>query len=263
MHSMLGAAVPLRLAATAFRWRPEAVEWTAVSDAAAWPLRRALAAPVQVSALGNGVDTAAWAVIPRDREPNRLTLVSVGRLVRRKRPTALISILRAVREAVPPSVQLRALLVGDGPLRTSVQALVDRYRMRNWVTLVGDADSATIRRIHRAADLYVAPAILESFGIAALEARSAGLPVMGRAGCGIGEFITHGVDGMLSHDDAEMAHHIVRFATDATFAAALRRNCASSPEAFGWDEVLPRTYAAYQRAHALARRSAVGALASR
>jgi glycosyltransferase involved in cell wall biosynthesis len=263
MHSMLGAAVPFRLGAAAFRWRPEAVEWTAVSDAAARPLSRALGPAQRVNVLGNAVDVAAWAVRDRAQDRHGLTVASVGRLVRRKRPAALVQMLRSVRNAVPRSVPMRALLVGDGPLRTSVQSLIDKYGMRDWVILVGDADRATIRRIYRAADLYVAPAILESFGIAALEARSAGLPVMGRAGCGIAEFIAHGVDGMFARDDTQMVEHIVRYATDKEFSAALRRNCASSPSAFDWADVLPRTYAAYLRAAARVRRSAVGAMAGR
>ena len=44
--------------------------------------------------------------------------------------------------------------------------------------LAGRVDRAELTEIYRRADLFLAPAYLESFGIAALEARCAGLPVV-------------------------------------------------------------------------------------
>lgn len=248
VHSMLGTAAALRLAAVAFRWRSEAVEWTAVSESAARPLERALGTARPVSVLPNAVDTNAWRCPTRTPNAGQLTIVTVGRLARRKRPAALVRILRKVRAELPTDVRLRAVLVGDGPQRASLHALLDRHRMHNDVTLMGQADAATIKRIYRAADLYVAPAVLESFGIAALEARSSGMPVIAREGCGIGEFITHGVDGLFARDDAEMAEHIIHFATNPQFRTTLTRGSESGLPPFDWTDVLPQTYAAYVQA---------------
>jgi glycosyltransferase involved in cell wall biosynthesis len=255
MHSMLGAGAGFRLAAAAFGWRGEAVEWTAVSEAAARPLARAVGSNRQVSVLGNGIDASAWVCPPRVTTRRRLVVSTVGRLARRKRPAALVRIMRDVRAALPPDIDVQAFLIGDGPLRASLHALLERYRMQQWMTVVGPADSATIRRILGSVDLYVAPARLESFGIAALEARTAGLPVIARSGSGIAEFITHGVDGMFGRDDGEMAAHIVRFAVDPSFRRALTRTSELRPPPFDWSDVLPRTYAAYARAADRARGS--------
>ena len=54
-------------------------------------------------------------------------------------------------------------------------------------------------------DIYLTPARLEAFGIAALEARTAGLPVVARRDTGVGDFVVDGVNGLLGADDVALA----------------------------------------------------------
>ena len=61
--------------------------------------------------------------------------------------------------------------------------------MAGTVTLAGRVDRDELKAIYARSDLFVAPAFLESFGIAALEARCAGLPVLAMRGTGITEFV--------------------------------------------------------------------------
>ena len=50
-------------------------------------------------------------------------------------------------------------------------------------------------------DVYIQPSVKESFGLAALEARTAGLPVVARSQTGTSGFIHDGVQGLLADDD--------------------------------------------------------------
>ena len=52
----------------------------------------------------------------------------------------------------------------------------------------------------------------------------------------------------MARDDAEMAEHIIRFATDPQLRTRLTRGGQSCLPAFDWTDVLPKTYAAYARA---------------
>ena len=63
------------------------------------------------------------------------------------------------------------------------------------------------------ADVFVAPALLESFGIAALEAQAAALPVVGRSGNGLSDFIADGEGGVLVDSDRQMATVLAGMAT--------------------------------------------------
>ena len=51
----------------------------------------------------------------------------------------------------------------------------------------------------RAAEVFIAPAVLESFGIEALEARCSGVPVLARGSTGVAEFVRHGHEGSAVH----------------------------------------------------------------
>jgi glycosyltransferase involved in cell wall biosynthesis len=127
--------------------------------------------------------------------------------------------------------------------------------MGAWVDLPGQLPRSEIRDVLAAADLYVAPARLESFGIAALEARAVGLPVVAKDRCGVGEFVTNGTDGILASSDGDMARALARLVESAPLREAIRaHNCAAAP-AFGWAEALERTDHLYARAADLVGRS--------
>src|SRR6185312_7852985 len=98
-------------------------------------------------------------------------------------------------------VALRLDILGEGPAERAMRRVVRRSGMGDWVDLPGRVTPAELRARYSNADLYVAPARLESFGIAALEARAAGLPVVARSDGGVQEFVRDGVEGLLAADD--------------------------------------------------------------
>jgi glycosyltransferase involved in cell wall biosynthesis len=191
LHSLWSYASPLFAAAdVAARWSDWPSVWSAVSSVAAERLQGFVGADRPVAILPNGVEPVAWRVPPTARDSGRVVIATVGRLTERKRPRQLLQMLRQVRARVPASIHLEVLVIGDGPLRTRLQRYLDRHDMSWWVHLVGAVDHEALPRIFSGADLYVAPSTLESFGIAALEARCAGLPVVAFAGSGIADFFT-------------------------------------------------------------------------
>jgi glycosyltransferase involved in cell wall biosynthesis len=120
--------------------------------------------------------------------------------------------LAAMRDQVEAQVPLAALVVGDGPLMRRMQEELESRGLAGWVTLTGGLDRTEIRELCRSADLYVAPATRESFGIAALEARAAGLPVVAMRSGGVRDFVRDGIEGLLADDDAEMASALAALA---------------------------------------------------
>jgi glycosyltransferase involved in cell wall biosynthesis len=120
--------------------------------------------------------------------------------------------------------------------------------MTGWVSLPGRQTREQIRDLYRRADVFVAPADLESFGIAALEARSAGLPVLARAGSGIADFVRPGVDGWLVGSDQDLAGTLARILDDpAPLHAVAHHNRATAPP-IHWPAVLATADALYEAA---------------
>jgi glycosyltransferase involved in cell wall biosynthesis len=226
------------------------VIWSAVSKTAAVPVSRTLGLDTAVAVLPNGIDPDAWQIDPAPRSPDSVTIASVMRLSRRKRPMPLLHILRKLRERVPSSVDLRAVVVGDGPLRERMLSYLRMHEMDDWVRLPGRLERPDIRRVFSFSDLYVAPAELESFGIAALEARSAGLPVVASRHGGVGEFISDGDEGFLTGSDREMVQALTTLVLDRRTREAISTHNRLVAPSVNWPIVLERAevlYAAAQR----------------
>lgn len=233
----------------------EHIQWSAVSSVAAGPVRRALHSPADVLIVPNAVDTDTWQR-PRSRRigpANEVTIVSVMRMTRRKRPLPLLRILHRVRAHVRADLKLRVVLVGDGPQLNVARAWAEAHDMSSWVKLPGAMTHHDIRRLYEQAQIFVSPARLESFGIAALEARTAGLVVVARCGTGIEDFIEHGRQGFLADSDAAMADRLVALVSNpSSLSSVTARNAASRP-AYAWTDTVARTDGAYAQAIRVAR----------
>jgi len=247
VHSIWGpATIGFRIADLLTGWSRWPVVFSAVSGVAAAPLR-ALAPGADVRVLPNGIDPALWHVDPLPREPDDVLLASVMRLAPRKRCIPLLKMLAQVREQVPATVSLRAVIVGDGPERAQMQRYLERHDL-GWVELAGRWTPDAIRELYRRADVFVAASNLESFGIAALEARTAGVPVVAKAGTGVSEFVVDGVHGVLAATDADLVRAVAALAGDPARRAAFAASCRSTLPPTTWDDVLRRCEEAYAAA---------------
>ena len=253
VHSMwAGSGGLLRLVAlTSLRRWP--VVWSAVSGAAADAFRRSLNG-AEVAVLPNAIDVAAWrpspAAIPRrgmQGAEGPITVVSVMRLTPRKRPLQLLSMFDRIR-ALAPDEDVRLVVVGDGPLRGRLQRAVHRRGLDDQVRITGRVSRQQVLAELLAASVYVAPASKESFGIAALEARCAGLPVVAHRRSGVGEFVRDHVEGVLVADDTEMVVAIAGLVSDPDLRARIAAYNRRIAPKLDWSDILQQTDALYLRA---------------
>jgi glycosyltransferase involved in cell wall biosynthesis len=203
-----------------------------------------------VEVVPNGVDAAWWrpATERADAAPRHpVHVVSAMRLVSRKRPMATLGVLRGARSILDPAVPLRATIVGEGPQRRLMERYLRTHRLE-WVELPGRVDKEELRRLHQGADVYLTAARLEAFGIAPLEARAAGVPVVAPRGTGVDDFVVDGVDGLLAGSDVALAGALARLAGDDGLRARLRAHLLATAPAQDWSGVLAATLGEYHRA---------------
>lgn len=247
-HCVVDRSAPVwRALGHARRWARAGAALSAVSAMAARRVEGIADAPVAV--LGNGIDVAQWRRPDDHEKSGPFTVVSAMRLVTRKRPLALLQILRRLRELVPAEQPLAATVLGDGPQRGRMQHVLDRHDM-HWVTLAGRVTRDALREHLWSGDAYLTTARLEAFGIAALEARTAGLPVVARAGTGADDFVRPGVDGLLGRDDDEIALALGRLVGDPDLRAGITAHNRRVPPAYDWSDIVSATLAEYRRAGA-------------
>lgn len=100
-------------------------------------------------------------------------LIYVGRLDGEKKPDVVVDAFRRL----PEQLGARLVLIGEGPLRETINALGDRR-----VLMPGYVNGrAELARWLASADVYVSAMADETFGVSILEAQASGLPVVGVA----------------------------------------------------------------------------------
>jgi glycosyltransferase involved in cell wall biosynthesis len=227
-------------------WSRWPVTFTAVSELVAAEISPLLGGrPVPV--LPNAIDADAWR--PRELVPSRsaFRVVSSMRLVRRKRPRALVDMLALLRDRLPAGMRLRARILGRGPERDTVQRLIAERSLGAEVKLCGRVTHEEMREVYAHSDVFVLPSLEESFGIAALEARAAGLPVVTMRHSGPSAFIRDGLEGLLAESDADMVAALVRLARDPALRLGIAQHNRATPAPYAWSDVLALHLDTYAR----------------
>ena len=263
-HCMLGRFEPVfRAAGYVRRWARRGVVMSAVSAVAAEPLQRVVGSAGLVNVLSNGIDVARWAVsaeqAPAREAGHSVRVVSAMRLATRKRPLPLLHVMARVRALVPAQTRIRLEILGDGPDRGRLERFIAAHDMGSWVRLPGRVTREELRDRYAASDIFVAPAPLESFGIAALEARTVGLPVVGRRGSGVQEFVKDGLNGYLATDDEAMARSLAALVVDDGLRESMTAYNRSTQPEQSWGRILDGAEAEYRRAIAAAGAAQVAA----
>jgi N-acetyl-alpha-D-glucosaminyl L-malate synthase BshA len=130
-------------------------------------------------------DRAAFA------SPDQKILLHVSNMRPVKRVLDAVRILERVVQESPAVL----LMVGEGPERSSAQALARRLGLQDRVRFLGTRER--VDEIAGMADVFLLPSELESFGLSALEAMACGVPVIGSDAGGLPELVAEGETGYL------------------------------------------------------------------
>jgi len=164
-----------------------------------------------------GVDRQSFR--PAEERTGKLVLF-VGRLVPKKGCIHLLHAMRRVQDLEPSA---RLAIVGDGPLRRSLEKTAQELQLQ--VDFLGSQPSSVVRESISRASLLCIPSITapdgggEGLGMVILEAQAMGRPVVGFRSGGIPEAIREGVTGLLAPagDEAGLAQQILRYLQDEVF----------------------------------------------
>jgi colanic acid/amylovoran biosynthesis glycosyltransferase len=141
-----------------------------------------------------GVDPRRYRRVDhRLKAEGRLSVVSVARLVEKK---GIEFGLRAVRIALAEGVPVSYTIVGDGPLRASLEDLAERLGVSGSVSFMGEQSRQHVQRYLQGSDVLLAPSVTSSTGdqegvpVVLMEAMASGLPVITTRHSGIPELVS-------------------------------------------------------------------------
>jgi len=127
-----------------------------------------------------------------------------------KRVPDTIKIFNIVQKEVPSKL----ILVGDGPDRSECERLARQLKLTDKVKFLGKQDGLV--EILTASDVFLIPSQSESFGLAALEAMSCGIPVVSSSVGGLPELVGHNECGFIAEigDIERMAKYVIDLLTN-------------------------------------------------
>lgn len=166
---------------------------------------------------------------------NEKVIIHVSNLRRVKRVTDVIKIFNLIQK----QINAKLVIVGEGPEWETAQNLINRFNIQDKVRNVGKVKN--LYSILKIADLFLLPSEQESFGLAALEAMAAGVPVISSNAGGIPEVNIEGVTGYLKEigDVEGMAKAGVELLSDENKLAQFKQNAREHAEKFSLENILP------------------------
>lgn len=122
--------------------------------------------------MGNGVEEAT--LIPfKEEEKEYVTFVTMGRCMPEKNHRNLIL---AVKRLLQEGVLCKLYIIGDGQERKELEGLIEELGIQEQVLITGFVKNPFV--ILKECDCFVFPSIYEAQGLAVLEARLVGLPII-------------------------------------------------------------------------------------
>lgn len=179
----------------------------------------------EVIVMPNGIDLSRWLGLKKKHKietVNRHPVVgTVGSLVAKKGQKYLIQAFAQFTKKYPLA---RLEIVGDGPERQRLQALVREMMLNKNVEFLGS--QRDVAPIISKWDIFTLPSVSETFGIVILEAMALGLPIVATNAGGIPDIIDNGKNGLLveSKDSIALCKAMEKILDHPALAAELRRN---------------------------------------
>ncbi|MEO8535574.1 MAG: N-acetyl-alpha-D-glucosaminyl L-malate synthase BshA [Flavobacterium sp.] len=175
---------------------------------------------------------------------NERIITHISNFRKVKRIPDIIKIFYNIQKEIPAKL----MMVGDGPEKEKAEILCQELGILDKVIFFGNSNE--IDKILCMTDLFLLPSETESFGLAALEAMSCGVPVISSNSGGLPEVNFDGFSGYLSNvgNVEEMAANALKILKDDTILNQFKANALEVARKFDIKNILPKYEALYQRA---------------
>ena len=177
-------------------------------------------------------------------KPEELIVTHISNFRKVKRIDDVVRIFYGIQQKLPAKL----IMVGDGPEREIADQLCKNLGIKSKVLFLGN--TSDIDRILCFTDLFLLPSASESFGLSALEAMAAGVPVVSSNTGGLPEVNEEGVSGYLCPigDVKAMAEKAIYILEEKARLAQFKQNARKVAERFDEDKIVPMYEALYYSA---------------
>ena len=136
------------------------------------------------------------------------------------------------------------MIAGRGPAWDALHRQARKMGIEQHLYFTGYIDDATRNKLYQAAAAAVFPSLYEPFGIVALEAMAASVPVVVSATGGLADIVDHGVTGLKCYPDnaLSLAEQLITILQKPRFAQQLAEQARQKVHKdFAWQEIAKQT----------------------
>jgi glycosyltransferase involved in cell wall biosynthesis len=156
-----------------------------------------------------GIDTSIFTPNTTPKNNNEIVFLSAGYLLERK---GVDLVIRAFSLALKSNLNIKLLIVGDGPQKNNLEKLVDNLMIRDFVSFTGNVPNDQIHNFYQKSDVFVSMSRSDSFPSMYLEAMSSGLPVIASDNDGSKSMIVDNENGyIVEQENVEMLSQKILF----------------------------------------------------
>ncbi len=218
----------------------------AISEWTAHDLERVLGLPrAKISVVHHGADHTRFGPQTGAALPDAPYFFYVGGFDERKQVIPLIRAFASVASGLPEQ-----LLIAGRPYpaqRTAMEKAIARGGVSGRVRLMGFVPSEALPGLYRDATAHVLPSRYEGFGLTALEAMTAGCPVVALRATSLPEVCGDAAEWVEDTGLDGLGRALTRLSRDATLRSDLRARGLARAAQFTWSQAARQTLAAYQR----------------
>jgi len=148
-----------------------------------------------------GIDTSKFCYLPRKQgKDGKVRLLTIARLIEKK---GVQYAVQAVADVLKRYSNIEYNIVGDGPVKNTLEDLIKGLNIGNNVKLLGWRQQEEIIELMKNTDILIAPSVVSEDGdeegipVVLMEALAQGMPVLSTQHSGIPELVQDGESGFL------------------------------------------------------------------
>jgi len=174
--------------------------------------------PGALHVVPNGVDTELFKPLPSVPRIRGQIIATASADVPLKGLPVLLQAFKKLVEAEPGR---QLVLIARPKAGGDTEALIKRLGLIDHIRFVGDASHEEINHLYAESAVAVVPSLYEGFGLPAVEAMAAGIPLVSSDGGALAEVVADGGLQVPAGDSDALAEALERVLTDFALASAL------------------------------------------
>jgi glycosyltransferase involved in cell wall biosynthesis len=196
---------------------------------------------VDIEVIPNGIELDRFHPCRDEKTPDKVRLLTVGRLSVTKRVEMLIEAIETLHRQ---DRKVSLTIVGGGALEQDLREIVSQRELEGVVDVTGRIDSEKMPQVYRNHDLFISATMQEGMSNAMLEAMASGLPIVTTKCEGVEELIA---DNGIVVELAETADAVKKLMNDRGAYEQMAVAARKQAEKFGWENAAQKYIQCYEQ----------------